>query len=156
MKKVEKDFEELLRLFNKHRVHYCIIGAFAVSFHAIPRYTKDLDVIVDPKEDNAIHIIGALEEFGFKSLNLCPDDFLRKDGVIQLGFEPVRIDILTSVEGMDFDDIWRGRKRGRYGRELVNFAGIDALIRMKEKSGRKQDEADIEILKKSKKKRSRH
>ena len=76
--KTEKDFEELLKLFNKNKVKYCIVGAYAVAFYAEPRYTKDMDIFVEPDKDNARRIIKSLEEFGFKSLTLKEKDFIRK------------------------------------------------------------------------------
>lgn len=154
--RVEKDFEELLRLFNKHKVRYCIVGAFAFAFHAVPRYTKDIDLLVEPETENAKRVIAALEEFGFKSLDLAEADFEKENSIVQLGFEPVRIDIITSVSGDSFDAIWKEKKIGLYGEEKVPFAGLDSVIRMKKAAGRLQDLADLEVLKKiSKKKRAR-
>jgi len=98
--KVEKDYEELLKLFNKHRVKYCIIGAYAVAFYAKPRYTKDMDILVEPSIKNGQKIVNALNEFGFKSLNLSEKDFSLRGKIIQLGYEPVRVDIITSRIGI--------------------------------------------------------
>jgi hypothetical protein len=147
MAKVEKDFEELLRLFNKHKVRYCIIGAFAVGFYARPRYTKDLDIIVEPSLKNGEKIIAALKDFGFSSLDLTPKDFSIKGRFIQLGYEPIRIDLTTAIEGLSFTAIWKNRKKGVLGKTKVNFIGLAELIRNKKKSKRKQDLADLEILK---------
>jgi len=146
MGKIEKDYEELLRLFNKHRVKYCIVGAFAVAFYAVPRYTKDMDIFVEPSEENAQNILKALNEFGFETLKLSVEDFNRKGKIIQLGYEPVRIDIITSIEGCTFDKVWKNRKIGRYGEERVCFIGLDELIRNKQSLKRKQDKADLDIL----------
>ncbi len=146
--KVEKDYEDLLRLFNKFKVKYCIIGAFAVAFYARPRYTKDMDILIDATESNARKIVQALNEFGFKSLALKPDDFIKPNIVIQLGYEPVRIDLITSISGCTFNKVWKNRKKGWYGRERVNFIGLKELIKNKKISSRKQDKLDLEILKK--------
>ena len=100
--KTEKDYEEFLELLNKHKVRYCIIGAFALAFHARPRYTKDLDILVESSVDNATKLLTALDEFGFGSLNLAVEDFSTKGNIIQLGYEPVRIYLLTSIKGLDF------------------------------------------------------
>lgn len=149
--KVEKDFEDLLRLFNKHKVEYLIIGSFAVAFYARPRYTKDLDIFVNPTNENANKIMKALEEFGFGKTGLTPDDFNKKRQIIQLGYEPVRIDILTSIEGVEFHDAWKNKKKGKYGNETAYFIGLQELIKNKTLANRKLDQADLKILKKLKK-----
>lgn len=146
--KVEKDYEDLLRLFNKFKVKYCIIGAFAVAFYARPRYTKDMDILIDATESNARKVVQALNKFGFKSLALKPDDFIKPNIIIQLGYEPVRIDLITSISGCTFNKVWKNRKKGWYGREKVNFIGLKELIKNKKISSRKQDKLDLEILKK--------
>ncbi len=146
MEKVEKDYEELLRLFNKYKVNYCIVGAFAVAFYAIPRYTKDMDIFVEPSVDNARRILNALNEFGFESLNLTTDDFTEEGRIIQLGYEPVRIDIVTSINGCSFKNVWENKKKGRYGKETAYFIGLNELIKNKQVLKGKQDKADLEIL----------
>jgi len=145
--KVQKDYEELLELFNKHKVVYCIVGAYAVAFHARPRFTKDLDILVKPEHENGIRIVNALKEFGFKSRDLTEKDFSREGKIIQLGYEPVRVDIVTSIDGCTFAEIWKNRKNGLYGKQKVSFIGIKELIKNKKAAGRKQDQADLEILK---------
>lgn len=150
--KVEKDYEELLRLLNKNKVKYCIVGAYAVAFHAKPRYTKDMDILVEPDIENGKKILKALKEFGFEELNLKEDDFTQKGIIIQLGYEPVRVDIVTSIEGCTFEEVWRGKVEGCYGKEKVFFIGLNELIKNKRKSKRKQDEIDLEILLKAKRK----
>lgn len=144
--KTEKDFEELLKLFNKNKVRYCIVGAYAVAFYAEPRYTKDMDIFVEPDKDNARRIIKSLAEFGFKSLTLEEKDLIRKGKIIQLGYEPVRIDLITSIEGCDFKEVWKNRAVGTYGKQKALFIGFKELIKNKKKSGRKQDSVDISIL----------
>ena len=142
----ERDFEELLRLFNKHRVRYCIVGAYAVAFHARPRYTKDMDILVEPSLENGRKIIEALKVFGFGQLKLTARDFIHPERFVQLGYEPVRVDLLTSLGGFTFEQIWRHRAMGHYGRVRTSFIGRDELIRNKELSGRRQDQADLEKL----------
>jgi hypothetical protein len=152
--KTEKDFEELLKLFNKNKVRYCIVGAYAVAFYAEPRYTKDMDIFVEPDKDNANRIIKSLEEFGFKSLGLGERDLIQKGKVIQLGYEPVRIDLITSIKGCDFKEAWKNRAIGFYGSQKVIFIGLNELINNKKKTGRKQDDVDISILMSKKKKKA--
>lgn len=147
--KVEKDYEDFLRLLNKNKVRYCIVGAYAVAFYSRPRYTKDLDILAEPTLENAKKIIQALNAFGFSSLKLSEKDFIKKGNVIQLGYEPLRIDLLTSIKGLSFEEVWRKRKVGPYGREKVNFIGKNELMINKKKSRRKQDEADLEVLRKA-------
>jgi predicted nucleotidyltransferase len=150
--KTEKDFEELLKLFNKNKVRYCIIGSYAVAFHAEPRYTKDMDIFVAPDRNNAQRIIKSLNEFGFRSLSLEEKDLIQKGKIIQLGYEPVRIDLMTSIDGCGFKEVWAGRAIGIYGKQKAIFIGLNELIKNKKESGRKQDEVDISILKSRKKK----
>jgi hypothetical protein len=142
----ERDYEDILRLFNKNKVRYCVIGAYAVAFYARPRYTKDMDILVEPDIKNGKKIIKALNEFGFESLNLSPKDFIEKGRIIQLGYEPVRIDIITSIPRVDFKKLWKNKKRVKYGNEKVFFIGLKDLIKIKKISRRSQDKIDIKIL----------
>jgi hypothetical protein len=144
--KTEKDFEDLLRLFNKNKVRYCIVGAYAMAFYARPRFTKDMDILVEPDQANACRILKSLKEFGFKSLDLKEKDFTKIGVIIQLGYEPFRIDLITSIEGCSFKEVWRSRVKGAYGRQKVNFIGLKELIKNKRSSNRKQDQADIALL----------
>jgi len=144
--KTEKDYEEFLELLNKHDVRYCIIGAFALAFHARPRYTKDMDILVEPTTDNAKKLLTALDEFGFGSLNLAVGDFSTQGNIIQLGYEPVRIDIITSIKGLEFAGVWESRIQGSYGKQTVNFIDRQNLIQSKKISNRAQDKADLELL----------
>jgi len=148
--RLEPDYEELLKLFNKHRVKYCVVGAFAVAFYARPRYTKDMDILVEANLENGRRINKALKDFGFGSLKLSPEDFTKTKQIIQLGYEPVRIDLLTSIEGNSFKDVWKHKKHGIYGKTKVFFIGPDELIKNKKALNRKQDQADIELLRKKK------
>ena len=142
----EKDYEEFLKLLNKHDVKYCIIGAFAMAFHAEPRYTKDIDILVQASNENAVKLLLALDEFGFGSLNLTAEDFSTGGNIIQLGYEPVRIDIITSIQDLDFNEIWQNRVQGSYGRQTVNFIDRENLIKSKKISNRPQDKADLAKL----------
>jgi len=144
--KVEKDYEDLLELFNKNKVRCCIIGAYAVAFYVRPRYTKDMDILVEATVDNAEKILKSLEEFGFKNAGLKEEDFIEKERIIQLGFEPIRIDLITSIEGCSFKEVWENKTVGKYGEQEVYFIGLNELIKNKKKLDRKQDQADLEIL----------
>ena len=142
----ERDFEELLRSLNKHRVRYCVVGAYAVAFHARPRYTKDMDLLVEPTLQNGQKIVAALKAFGFGSVKVTPEDFAQPDRFIQLGYEPVRVDLLTSIPGCTFEQVWKHRVQGRYGKQRAWFIGRDDLIHNKQISGRSQDRVDVETL----------
>jgi len=147
---VEADYEDLLKYFNKRKVKYCIVGAFALGFYARPRYTKDMDILVEASHENGEKIIKALKDFGFGRLKLTPKDFTKEKEVVQLGYEPVRIDLLTSIEGCSFKEVWQYKKSGKYGGIKVYFIGRNELIKNKKALGRPQDKADLELLRKEK------
>mgnify|MGYP001567361994 CR=1 FL=1 len=155
--RVEKDFKELLELFNKHKVKYLIVGAFAVGVHAVPRYTKDMDVLVEPTSKNAQKVVNALKEFGFGSLQLSEADFAKEGSVVKLGYEPVRIDLITSITGLMFEAMWKSRIKVDYDGIMINIIGFDDLVESKRIANRRHDKMDLDILykmKKSKKKSS--
>jgi len=142
----EKDFEDLFASFNKHKVRYCIVGAYALGFHAEPRYTKDMDLLIERTTANAERILRALKDFGFSFTNLKVGDLTRKGNIIQLGYEPVRVDLLTSLRGVPFERAWKQKIKGRYGAQRVFFLGVGDLIKNKKAVGRRQDLADLELL----------
>lgn len=140
------DFEELLAAFNANGVRAIIVGGHALAYHGRPRFTKDLDVFVDPTPDNADRILKSLASFGFGSVGLTSDDFSRPGQIVQLGVAPNRIDLITAIDGVTFEDAWAGRARGRFGRQPVNYLGRAEFLRNKRTSGRFQDLADIDAL----------
>ena len=142
----QPDFSELLALFNEHAVEFLVVGGYALAFHGVPRFTGDIDLLVQPTSPNAIRILSALEEFGFGSVDLSEGDFTTLDRVIQLGNPPVRIDILTSVSGLTWDQAAKGKVTGDYAGTPVFFIGRDEFILNKRASGRLKDLADIEAL----------
>ncbi|AEI14061.1 hypothetical protein Flexsi_0373 [Flexistipes sinusarabici DSM 4947] len=143
---VQKDFKEFLEYLNKNNVEYVIVGAYALAFYGVPRYTGDIDILINPSEDNAKRLLKALREFGFGSLDLKMNDFTTTDNVIQLGYAPVRIDILTSISGLTFEEVDKGKEEGMYGDVPVYFIGKNEYIRNKRKIGRFKDLADLESL----------
>ncbi|MEW5945482.1 MAG: hypothetical protein AB1742_04710 [bacterium] len=143
---IQQDFKELLASFNGHEVEYVVIGAHALAFHGVPRYTGDIDIYVRPGEQNARRVVAALKDFGFGSAQLSEADFTEPDRVIQLGLPPVRIDLLTSISGVSWEDVFSHRVAGEYGGVPVCFIGIDQLIANKRACGRIKDMADIEAL----------
>lgn len=144
--RIEKDFKKFIELLNKNEVRYLIVGSFAFSYYAEPRFTKDIDFFIEPTEENATRILKTLAEFGFDSLRLKSKDFQELDQIIQLGVAPVRIDLLTSLSGIDFPSAWRNRIKGNYGQISANFISKTDLIKNKKAVGRPQDIADVEKL----------
>ena len=106
---LDRDFSEFIASCAAHNVRFLIVGGYAVAAHGHPRFTKDLDVWVWLDEQNAGRLVSALEDFGFGSLGLTPADFLEEGVVVQLGYPPKRIDILTQVDGVQFDSCWERR-----------------------------------------------
>lgn len=143
---VQQDFRDLLELFNKHKVDFIIVGAYALGFHGAPRYTGDLDVFVRPDPINARSIMQALNEFGFGSVGLTAADFEKEGKVIQLGLPPVRVDIITSITGVSWEQARSGRVKGQFGDLMVYFIGRDDFIENKRALGRKKDIADLEAV----------
>ncbi len=143
---VQPDFKELLALFNSHGVEYIIVGGYALAFHGAPRFTADLDIFVKPDLENSQKILTALAAFGFGSLGLSQEDFVKPERVIQLGVPPVRLDLLTSLTGVTWKEASQGKVPGRYGDVTVYFIGRQQLITNKRTLGRKRDLADLESL----------
>jgi hypothetical protein len=143
---VNPDFEALLDELNAADARFLVVGAYALAHHARPRATGDLDLLVDPSPDNAVRVHRALGAFGAPISNLTVADLSTPDFVYQIGVPPRRIDILTSLTGVRFDEAWASRVRGNLGRASCDFLGRDALVRNKRALGRPRDLADLEAL----------
>jgi hypothetical protein len=144
--KAAKDFEEFFASCNKNGVEYLVVGGYAFAFHAHPRYTGDMDVFIHPSNDNARLIIKALSDFGFELSSLTWEDFTIPGRVVQLGYPPLRIDLLTGIDGVTFDEAWSRKVESYYGAQRVYFISKVDLIANKRASGRKQDLLDLESL----------
>lgn len=107
---LNKDLREFLGLLNSNEVEYLVVGAFAVAFHGFPRYTADLDLLVRPTEENADRAFRALSQFGFGNVGIGAADLRTPGMIIQLGVQPNRIDLLTAISGVTFDDAWATRR----------------------------------------------
>lgn len=142
------DFEEFIALLNVHRVRYLIVGGYAVGFHARPRATKDIDILVDMSVANARRTRAARLEFlGCDAPNIMEEKLQNPRTLIVLGVEPVRIDILTSLDGLaSFSGAWKRRAKGNYGDVPANYIALDDLIIAKKASGRPQDLTDVDVL----------
>lgn len=146
MGKLSSDLSEFIALLNSHRVEYLIVGGHAVAYHGHPRFTGDIDFLLRPSTENANLVISALGDFGFGALALKAADLIVPGQVVQLGRPPNRIDLLTSISGVEFDEAWSSRISAILGGEAVNFLGWDALLRNKEASGRDKDSVDLKRL----------
>jgi predicted nucleotidyltransferase len=143
---LNQDFKEFIQSLNDNQVRYLVIGGYAVAFHGNPRYTKDMDVWIDTSPENAAKMVQALEQFGFGSLGLKTEDFLTPDQIIQLGYAPSRIDILTTLEGIEFESSYTSRVEVEIDQVKVNFIDLENLKKNKKATGRLQDLADLEKL----------
>ena len=146
MMKLSADLREFVELLNSQKVDFVIVGAHALAWHGLPRYTKDIDFFVSTSPENADALASLIVRFGFGSTGLCAVDFLAEDQVIQLGMEPNRIDILTGISGVEWDEAWSTRVQGELDGLPVSFLGKDAYIKNKLASGRPQDHADVSRL----------
>lgn len=146
MLKAEKDFEEFIELLNKHNIEYMIVGAYALALYAKPRNTGDLDILIGRTEINAKLMLNVLMEFGFESVTITTEDFLTEGRIIQLGVSPVRIDIMNSIDGVNFVEAFQRIEKVRFGDTTANFISREDLVKNKSSSKRKKDQADLEEL----------
>lgn len=141
-----QDFRDLFVELNAHSVEFLVVGAHALAAHGHVRATKDLDLWVRPDVRNAPRLIAALKTFGAPTHDITEQDFADPGITFQIGVEPVRIDIITSVDGLTFDGAWRNRISSDYGGEPVFVLSREDLIRNKRAAGRPQDLADVAAL----------
>lgn len=142
------DFRDILADFTAAHVRFLVVGAYALGAHGVPRATIDLDIWIDRTPANVERVWRALTAFGapLDALKLVPSDFTIPDNVVQFGLPPYRIDILTAISGVEFDEAWPGRLEGVFEDVSVPYIGRDAYIRNKRSSGRLKDLADLEYL----------
>lgn len=143
---LDKDFNEFVELFLEHNVRFLIVGGYALAAHGLPRATGDLDAWVWVNPQNALNIMRALNAFGFQNLSLTESDFSKEDAIVQLGYPPFRIDILTSIDGVAFDQAWEKKVVVELNGMKVPFIGREDLIANKKAAGRPQDLADVSRL----------
>jgi hypothetical protein len=143
---MNQDFLDLLRAFIDHNVRFLVVGAYALGVHGRPRATGDLDVWVDPTPANAVSVTRALEQFGAPTGQVTAEDFSRPGIVFQMGLPPLRIDVLTALSGLTFDEAWATRAPADFGSVAVNVIGREAFIKNKRATGRARDLGDIEAL----------
>jgi hypothetical protein len=145
---IHKDFAEFLKLLNKKKVEYVIVGGYAVAFYGHVRMTKDLDVLFRNAPQNIQKLISVLSQFGFSADSLDEVAFSEQGKIIRMGVSPVMIELINTISGVSFEAAWKNRVRGPYGRIQVNYLSQQNLLKNKKASGRPQDIADVEALKK--------
>lgn len=145
---VNNDFSDLLSTFNAASVEYIVVGAHAVAAHGFFRFTRDLDVWVRPSPENARRVYAALAHFGAPLENLTLQDLTSDDLIYQIGVEPVRIDVITAIEGVDFETAWSNKVPAHYGSVPVFVLGRADLVRNKTTVGRQKDIDDVVALEK--------
>jgi hypothetical protein len=143
---VQKDFKEFLALLNEHEVEFIIVGGYALAYHGVPRFTGDIDVFIKSDQQNAERTLKVLGAFGFGSLDIVVKDFLQPNNIIQLGVPPVRINIITSISGVTWEEANTSKEKGLFGDIIVSFMGKKQFIINKRASGRRKDLADLEAI----------
>lgn len=143
---INKDFKEFIELLNKNDVKYLVVGGYALAFHGYPRYTKDIDFWIWIDKNNAKNILKTLQDFGFSSLDLSEEDFLTPGYVVQLGQPPSRIDLLTSVTGLEFEACYESKVHVDIQGLGVDFIDLESFKKNKKAVGRYQDLADLDNL----------
>lgn len=144
--KLSPDLREFIELLNSHKVEFLIVGAHALAFHGLPRYTKDIDIFVATSPENSAAVAKVIDIFGFGSTGLSSADFQQPDLVIQLGVEPHRLDILTGLSGINWSEAWESKVEGTLDGIPVSFLAKSTYIKNKLASGRPQDLADVARL----------
>ncbi|RPD39747.1 nucleotidyltransferase [Chitinophaga barathri] len=144
-----RDFEDFVKLLNKHQVHYMVVGGYALAFHGKPRHTGDLDIWINISEDNAERMLKVLHDFGMGALGFEKVDFLQQGFITQIGYPPLRIDILNSIDGVEFGEAMENRQQITLDDGLeISFIGLQDLLKNKKAAGRSQDLTDIKEIKK--------
>lgn len=143
---LSSDSKELIALLNSHRVEYLIVGAHSLAFHARPRFTGDLDILVRPTAENAAKMVAVLNEFGFRDLGVKASDFTTPDQIVQLGRAPNRVNLLTSITGVSIEEAFATKVSPELDKLPVSFLSKALLIANKRAVARPQDLADLTEL----------
>lgn len=147
MSDVNEDYLEFVAALKRNDVEFVIVGAFALSFLGFPRATGDIDFWIRPTESNAEAVLRALKDFGFESLGITKEDIL-SGKVIQMGYPPVRIDLLTSLSGVVAEEIWNNRKEGPFGKHVVFYLDKETFLKNKRATDRPKDKLDVDLFEK--------
>lgn len=140
------DFNEFCALLREHDVEFVIVGAYALAFHGAPRFTGDLDILIRPSPENATRLVRAIAAFGFPPPPLLPAEIIAPTRLIEMGVAPVQIHLMSAIDGVSWEEVWKTRVEGPFGAHTVPFIGRDAFLRNKRASGRPKDLADVEAL----------
>ena len=140
------DFKEFFRYLNSHKVEYLLVGGYAVGYYGFPRATMDIDVWIAKTPANALRMVSALEDFGFGGETLSEDLFLQGEKIIRMGLPPMRIEVLTSISGVDFDDAYSKRVNDQLDGVDVSLISLEDLKTYKAAAGRHKDLTDLEQL----------
>ncbi|MGE9296104.1 MAG: hypothetical protein ACQKBV_07455 [Puniceicoccales bacterium] len=146
MVELNEDFTEFVRLLNANEVAYLIVGGYAVAFHGFPRYTGDIDFFIAINASNATRILRVFEQFGFGDIGLSETDFLQEAYVIEIGREPRKIQVLTGIDGVSFDEAFSQRVQVDIAGTSMNFINKRCLLTNKRATGRPKDRIDAEEL----------
>ncbi len=147
---ISTDFEDFLKLLNQYKVEYLVVGGYAMAFHGKPRYTGDLEVWINISKENSLKMVSVINDFGFGSVGFTAADFSKPNLINQIGYPPLRIDILTSIDGVSFDEAYAVKLEIALDDDLViKYIGLDELIKNKRSSGTKIDIADVADLEKT-------
>jgi hypothetical protein len=140
------DFDEFIGLLNAHGVEFVVVGAYALAFHGAPRFTGDLDILIQPTLENAARLQAAIAAFGFPVAGLSPEVIADRGRMLEMGVPPVQIHVMSGISGVEWDDAWMDRVEGSLGEHTVPFLGRETFLRNKRAAGRPKDLADIDAL----------
>lgn len=143
MEPLNEDFAEFARLLEQAEVRYLIVGGYSVALHGFPRYTGDIDFFVAVSPENAAKLVDVFTQFGFGDLGLQEEDFTRSDYVVEIGREPRKIQVLTGIDGVRFEDAWKARVEAEMNGMRLKFLGKADLIQNKRATGRPKDQIDL-------------
>ena len=144
--RLPRDFKEFLKLLDKHRVEYLLIGGYAVSYYGYPRPTSDMDVWIAMHPDNASRITAAVREFGFNTPDLNEQLFMEPGNIVRMGQPPMRLEILNAIDGVDFKRAFKGRTIDKIDGQVVNLISLKDLKLNKKAAGRPKDLDDLSKL----------
>jgi hypothetical protein len=140
------DFDEFIGSLIAHGVDFLVVGAYALAFHGAPRFTGDLDILIQPSLDNASRLLAALDAFGFPVTDLRRETIADRRRMLQMGVPPVQIHVMSAISGVEWDEAWADRAAGSLGSHTVHFLGRETFLRNKRAAGRPKDLADIDAL----------
>lgn len=141
-----RDFKEFIELLTRHQVEYLLVGGYALGIHGYPRYTGDMDIWINPTPENAKRVLLVLNDFGFEELGLSETDFTKIGNVIQLGYPPLRIDLLTQPDGVEFSTSFTNRFELNYQDLIIYVINLEDFKKNKAASGRPKDLEDLRNL----------